>query len=206
MAIPAGGGNRFSMRVSLRRTRRAPQARTGVRLPGGRRAVIPAAAGVRFQCRSKCPGPTERGRRRALSVCLGAVFAGRICFLFPPRVFFILFSSLFSIDAETVEVIALDQARTATAMATPGIQTVAGRRTPGSKALGKRRPRGLQRSHRGHHHHHHHHRHRCHLHQNNPSTPNSTPGGQRDATSVSLEPASQAPSAHKRSLARCAPR
>ena len=57
-----------------------------------------------------------------------------------------------------------------------------------------------------HHHHHHHHRHRCHLHQNNPSTPNSTPGGQRDATSVSLEPASQAPSAHKRSLAWCAPR
>ncbi len=42
-----------------------------------------------------------RARRARQSQCavslLGAGFAGRICFLVPPRVFFILFSSLFSI-------------------------------------------------------------------------------------------------------------
>ncbi len=40
-----------------------------------------------FNVGQNAQGPLSAGRRRALSVCLGAGFAGGICFLFPPRMF-----------------------------------------------------------------------------------------------------------------------
>ncbi len=99
---PAGGDScrrrkSFCSVGQFARSRRAPQARSGFRFPGGRRAGIPGGGGIPFSVSVKCPRPAERGRRRAPSVCLGAGFAGRICFLFHPRAFFILFSSLLSI-------------------------------------------------------------------------------------------------------------
>ncbi len=45
-----------------------------------------------FNVGQNAPGPVSAGRRRAPSVCLGAGLAGRICFLFPLHVFFILFT------------------------------------------------------------------------------------------------------------------
>ncbi len=75
MAIPAGGGNRFFMRGSLRRTCRAPQARSGVRLPGGRRAVIPAGGGIPFLMSFKLP----RARRARHSQSAVSLPGGRFC-------------------------------------------------------------------------------------------------------------------------------